>query len=457
MPGYPRDLAAHDLWQASFARSLERRRRAGRAGDRRMPVAAARALSSMIEGHNPTSAERDLAERDAWELSLGRSRTRRRAAELQFVPTSSRVKRVSLGALAALTAGPTASLADGSVPHPSAAAPPAPDPAPTTAGHHIVLTAGAQGRQVRLLQAALGIPADGVYGPQTSAAVQQFQASRGLVVDDIVGPATSAAINDHAPAVLSATAVRAKLADASATVAQAAPASASAPAHSGEAPSTPAVRHSSGDPVAHLQRALQLPADGDFGRHTEAAIRRLQARHGLSVDGVVGPATWRLLGVHGESATLTPPAAALPPAHHQAHAASGSADSSTSSTAAQTTSSPGAVDGVIAAGNQIATRPYVYGGGHGSFQSTGYDCSGSVSYALHGGGLLSSPEDSSALESYGEAGPGKHITIYANAGHAFMVVDGRRFDTVAQQESGSRWSSSMTSTAGYVARHPAGL
>ena len=86
---------------------------------------------------------------------------------------------------------------------------------------------------------------------------------------------------------------------------------------------------------------------------------------------------------------------------------------------------------MIAAGDEIATRPYVYGGGHGSFQSTGYDCSGSVSYALHGGGLLSSPEDSSALESYGEAGPGRHITIYANAEHAFMVVDGKRFDTIA--------------------------
>ena len=100
------------------------------------------------------------------------------------------------------------------------------------------------------------------------------------------------------------------------------------------------------------------------------------------------------------------------------------------------------VSRVIAAGDEIATRPYVYGGGHGSFESAGYDCSGSVSYALHGGGLLSSPEDSTGLESYGDAGPGKHITIYANAEHAFMVVDGKRFDTVALQESGSRWSDS---------------
>ncbi len=112
---------------------------------------------------------------------------------------------------------------------------------------------------------------------------------------------------------------------------------------------------------------------------------------------------------------------------------------------------------MIAAGDEIATRPYVWGGGHGSFESSGYDCSGSVSYALHGGGLLSSPEDSTGLESFGEPGPGTHITIYANSEHAFMVIDGKRFDTVALQESGTRWSDSMTSTGAYVARHPAGL
>ena len=112
---------------------------------------------------------------------------------------------------------------------------------------------------------------------------------------------------------------------------------------------------------------------------------------------------------------------------------------------------------VIAAGDEIATRPYVWGGGHGSFESTGYDCSGSVSYALHGGGLLSSPEDSTGLESYGDPGPGRYITIYANSEHAWMVVDGKRFDTVALSESGSRWSSSMGSTGGFVVRHPAGL
>jgi peptidoglycan hydrolase-like protein with peptidoglycan-binding domain len=118
---------------------------------------------------------------------------------------------------------------------------------------------------------------------------------------------------------------------------------------------------------------------------------------------------------------------------------------------------PAAVKGAIAAANRIATRPYVYGGGHGSFTSSGYDCSGSVSFALHGGGLLRSPEDSSELESYGSAGAGRWITIYANAGHAYMLIAGLRFDTGAQSSTGgSRWTTAPRSGAGYVVRHPGG-
>ena len=85
--------------------------------------------------------------------------------------------------------------------------------------------------------------------------------------------------------------------------------------------------------------------------------------------------------------------------------------------------------GVIAAGNQITNTPYVYGGGHGSFESTGYDCSGSVSFALHGGGLLSSPLDSTGFMTWGEPGPGQWITVYSNPGHAYMEMAGIRFDT----------------------------
>ncbi|HEU4599188.1 MAG TPA: hypothetical protein VFS26_05540 [Solirubrobacterales bacterium] len=118
-------------------------------------------------------------------------------------------------------------------------------------------------------------------------------------------------------------------------------------------------------------------------------------------------------------------------------------------------SAPAAVQAVISAGNAIATTPYIWGGGHGSFESSGYDCSGAVSYALHGGGFLESPLDSTGLETWGEPGPGQWITVYANAGHAWMVVAGIAFDTVGGP--GPRWHYPwVDSPEGFVARHPAG-
>jgi cell wall-associated NlpC family hydrolase len=118
---------------------------------------------------------------------------------------------------------------------------------------------------------------------------------------------------------------------------------------------------------------------------------------------------------------------------------------------------PAAVRQVIAAGNAIAGLPYLYGGGHGSFRANAYDCSGSVSYALAAAGLLSSPLDSTGFESWGESGAGRWITVYANPGHAFMVVAGWRFDTTSLAQGGTRWTRTMRSTAGFAARHPPGL
>jgi peptidoglycan hydrolase CwlO-like protein len=118
---------------------------------------------------------------------------------------------------------------------------------------------------------------------------------------------------------------------------------------------------------------------------------------------------------------------------------------------------PAAVKQVIAAGNAIAGLPYAYGGGHGSFRANAYDCSGSVSYALAAAGLLSSPLDSTGFESWGEPGPGRWITVYANAGHAFMVVAGWRFDTSSLSQDSTRWTRSMRGTSGFVARHAPGL
>jgi peptidoglycan hydrolase CwlO-like protein len=118
---------------------------------------------------------------------------------------------------------------------------------------------------------------------------------------------------------------------------------------------------------------------------------------------------------------------------------------------------PAAVAQVIAAGNAIAGLPYIWGGGHASFQASGYDCSGSVSYALAAAGLLSSPLDSTGFESWGVPGPGRWITVYANAGHAWMEVAGWRFDTVALAVSGTRWAQGGGEFSGFVVRHPPGL
>ena len=118
---------------------------------------------------------------------------------------------------------------------------------------------------------------------------------------------------------------------------------------------------------------------------------------------------------------------------------------------------PEAVKQIIEAGNGIARTPYLWGGGHGKWQDTGYDCSGSVSFVLAAAGYLSSPLASGPLMSWGEPGKGKWVTIYANAGHVFLEVAGVRFDTGAQRVTGSRWANDGRSTAGFVARHPACL
>ena len=118
---------------------------------------------------------------------------------------------------------------------------------------------------------------------------------------------------------------------------------------------------------------------------------------------------------------------------------------------------PQIVRDVIRAGNVIAKTPYLWGGGHGSWSAAGYDCSGSVSFALAGAGLLDAPLTSGLLARWGAPGPGRWITIYANGGHVFMEVAGLRFDTGGIHGTGTRWQVTGRSTSGFVARHPEGL
>jgi cell wall-associated NlpC family hydrolase len=118
---------------------------------------------------------------------------------------------------------------------------------------------------------------------------------------------------------------------------------------------------------------------------------------------------------------------------------------------------PAAVQQIIAAGNRIARAKYVWGGGHRRWEDRGYDCSGSVSYALRGAALLQAPLVSGELARWGDAGPGRWVTIYANAGHVYMLVAGLRFDTSGQRKAGSRWQVAERPTKGFRVRHPAGL
>lgn len=265
---------------------------------------------------------------------------------------------------------------------------------------------------VRGLQRKVGVAADGVFGPATERAVKRWQRRHGLVADGIVGPQTRSAMGLGSGPVLKRKRSGSRARRGSAGRAH---------------------RSHRGGGVRSLQRRIGVPADGAFGPGTEAALKRWQAAHGLVPDGVAGPRTRAKLG--------------LGPGRVLKRRGGGSRGGG----------GGGRIHRLIRAANRIATAPYRYGGGHGSYRDSGYDCSGSISYALHYAGLLRTSLDSSGFMSYGLPGRGRHITIYAHSGHAYMVVDGRRFDTSAISETGSRWTRTHRSSAGYVVRHPPGL
>jgi Putative peptidoglycan binding domain len=181
------------------------------------------------------------------------------------------------------------------------------------------------------------------------------------------------------------------------------------------------------------ERELELRADGVATRREQRFIRRAVASPGTGGAAYVAPPP-PSQAVPGEKGRVGPDGFAVPPA-----------------------SAPRAVKLVVAAGNKIAKTPYKWGGGHGSWDDTGYDCSGSVSYALHRAGLLDSPLVSGDLARWGLGGRGSWIAIYANANHVYMVVAGMRFDTSARSRTGSRWTSEHRSSDGFAVRHPKGL
>ena len=129
--------------------------------------------------------------------------------------------------------------------------------------------------------------------------------------------------------------------------------------------------------------------------------------------------------------------------------------------AAAPMAAPAAVQQIVWAGNQIVGLPYIWGGGHASFNSPGYDCSGTVSYALHGGSLLTTPEDSSEFMGWGSHGAGRWVTVFSNEGHAYMTVAGLRLDTSAaddpSNQQGPRWRPLRQENSGFTVRHPLGV
>lgn len=209
---------------------------------------------------------------------------------------------------------------------------------------------------------------------------------------------------------------------------------------------------SSGSDVRILQRYLDragfdTSADGQFGPATRRSVKGFELAEGRRANGAASRGEQRLLQERVEAAM--PEEAPAAPVDEASIGDDG--------LAVAPASAPEAVKQIIAAGNEIATKPYKYGGGHGRWNDSGYDCSGSVSYVLHAAGLLDTPLDSSGLMRWGSSGRGDWVTVRSNPGHAYLVVAGLRFDTSALKATGNRWSERMRSSRGYTARHPKGI
>ena len=216
-----------------------------------------------------------------------------------------------------------------------------------------------------------------------------------------------------------------------------------------------------GRDVKQLQRYLtkaghRAHRDGEFGPRTRRALRATERELELHADGVATRREQRAIrravvspGTGGAAYAPPPPRSEVVPGARGKVTADGFA--------VPPASAPAVVKRVVASGNKIAKLPYKWGGGHGSWDDTGYDCSGSVSYALHGAGLLESPLVSGDFAHWGDSGAGRWITIYANGSHVYMVVAHMRFDTSARSRTGTRWTTEHRSSDGFAVTHPSGL
>jgi hypothetical protein len=194
-------------------------------------------------------------------------------------------------------------------------------------------------------------------------------------------------------------------------------------------------------------------ADGYFGPGTKKSVMNFQRSWGLSPSGVIRQPDGRALG--GKIQQID----SVKPSSRTAINQDG--------TATPAANAPAPVQWMIAGANRIIHSSYCYAGGHGSFRSKCYDCSGAVSYVLHAANMLPTAEDSTQFESYGAPGRGKWVTIYAAGSHAFIVIDGRAFDTAdfggpnRPSGSGPRWRfnprGNLADGNHYVVRHPPGL
>jgi cell wall-associated NlpC family hydrolase len=219
---------------------------------------------------------------------------------------------------------------------------------------------------------------------------------------------------------------------------------------------------SQGSDVKLLQKYLRkagfkTKATGYYGSMTKAAERRFETARGRRVDGRASRTDQRVVrrvAKARQASGGTGGSGYEPPQGNPTGKARLSSDGHT---AIAPDGAPPEVKRAIAAANRITRKPYKWGGGHGRWEDSGYDCSGSVSYAMHGAGILKHPRDSTGFMSWGKSGKGRWITVYANSGHAYTVIAGLRFDTSAAGAgggSGPRWRTKPRSSSGYTVRHP---